>query len=245
MFPDRLGLLHDVADAVAVAMAEVTDFGPSGVRDDKYALDLVANEAALAILRGAGLGVLSEESEFEPGSTGEVVVIDPIDGSTNASRGIRYFATAMCVVDADGPSAALVANQATGERFWATRGGGAFRDGVRLQPSLCTDVREAIIGLNALPPRPLGYSQCRVFGAVALDLCLVAAGVFDGYVDCVDEAHGVWDYLASVLICREAGVTIADLNGRELSVLDHAARRTPIAGATPQLFAELTAARLG
>ena len=55
-----------------------------------------------------GLGVLSEESEFEPGTTGEVVVIDPIDGSTNASRGLPWFATAMCVVDADGPAVALV-----------------------------------------------------------------------------------------------------------------------------------------
>ena len=79
--------------------------------------------------------------------------------------------------------------------------------------------------------------------AVALDLCLVAAGVLDGSVDCVDEAHGVWDYLASVLICREAGVVVADLHGRDLAVLDHTARRTPIAGATVQLFDQLLAAR--
>ncbi len=245
MNPDRLGLLHDVADAVATAMAGVTDFGPSGMRHGQYALDVVANEAALGVLRGAGLGVLSEESEFEAGSTGEVVVIDPIDGSTNASRGVRYFATAMCVVDADGPSASLVANQATGERYWAVRGGGAFRDGVRLQPSACTELGAAIVGLNGLPPKPLGYRQCRVLGAVALDLCLVAAGVLDGFVDCVEDAHGVWDYLASVLICREAGVEVADLHGRELAVLDRGARRTPVAAATPQLFAQLSAARRG
>lgn len=245
MNPDRLGLLHDVADAVSAALAGVTDFGPSGVRSGQYALDVVANDAALSVLRSAGLGVLSEESEFEPGSTGEVVVIDPIDGSTNAGRGVRYFATAMCVVDADGPTVALVANQATGERYWAVRGGGAFCDGVRLQPSGCTELSESILGLNGLPPHALGYRQCRVFGAVALDLCLVAAGVLDGYVDCVDEGHGVWDYLASVLICREAGADVADLHGRELSVLDHDARRTPIAAATPELFAQLTAGRRG
>ena len=126
MNPDRLSLLHDVADAVAAAFAEVRDFGPSGERDGQYALDVVANDAALRVLRRAGVGVLSEESDFEAGSIGEVVVIDPIDGSTNASRGVRYFATAMCVVDADGPSVALVANLATGERYWATRGGGAW-----------------------------------------------------------------------------------------------------------------------
>lgn len=240
---DPLALLHEVADAVATAFAEVRDFGPSGEREGQYALDVVANDAALAVLRKAGVGVLSEESEFEPGSTGEVVVIDPIDGSTNASRGVRYFATALCLVDASGPVAALVANQATGERYWATRGGGAWCDGVPLRPTACTQVADSIIGLNGLPPRPLGYRQCRVLGAVALDLCHVAAGVFDGYVDCVDEAHGAWDYMASVLIVREAGGVVADLHDRDLVVLDRLARRTPVAAATPELLAQLLAAR--
>lgn len=245
MNPDRLSLLHEVADAVAAAFVGVRDFGPSGRRPGQYSLDVVTNDAALAVLRRAGVGVLSEESEFETGATGEVVIIDPIDGSTNASRGGRYFATAMCLVDADGPAVALVANQATGERYWATRGGGAWCDGVRISPSECVDVTDSIIGLNGLPPHPLGYRQSRVLGAVALDLCHVAAGVFDGYVDCVDEAHGVWDHAASVMICREAGAHVVDLLGRELIVLDQAARRTPIAAATPELLAQLVAARRG
>ncbi|MGB8862338.1 MAG: inositol monophosphatase family protein [Ilumatobacteraceae bacterium] len=243
MNPDRLSLLHDVADAVAAAFAQVRDFGPSGHRDGQYALDVIANDAALGVLRRAGVGVLSEESEYEAGRTGEVVIIDPIDGSTNASRGVRYFATAMCLVDADGPSVALVVNQATGERYWARRGEGAWCDGVRLAPSGCADLADSIIGLNGLPPRPLGYRQCRVLGAVALDLCHVAAGVLDGYVDCVEEAHGVWDFAASVMICREAGAQVQDLHGRDLIVLDHAARRTPVAAATPELLAQLAAAR--
>ena len=247
MNPDRLGLLHEVADAVAAAFAQVRDFGLSGQRDGQYTLDVVANDAALPLLRTAGLGVLSEESEFEPGSTGEVVVIDPIDGSTNASRGLPWFATAMCVVDGDGASAALVVNQASGDRFWATRGGGAFRNGTSIAPSNCTDVAESIVGLNGIPPSPLGYRQSRVYGAVALDLCMVACGVLDGYVDCDDRspggAHGVWDYLASMLICREAGAHVVDLHDRELVHLVHEARRTPVAAATPALLAQLLAAR--
>jgi fructose-1,6-bisphosphatase/inositol monophosphatase family enzyme len=82
-------------------------------------------------------------------------------------------------------------------------------------------------------------------GAAALDLCHVAGGVLDGYVDCMAEAHGVWDYLASVLICREAGAHVVDLLGRDLVVLDRSARRTPVAAATPALLAQLVAARLG
>ena len=243
MNPDRLSLLHDVADAVAVAFAGVRDLGPSGVREGQYALDVVADDAALAVLRRAGVGVLSEESGFEPGTTGEVVIIDPIDGSTNASRGVPWFATAMCLVDGDGAAVSVVANQATGERWWAQRGGGAFRDGVAVRPTACTEIGDSIIGLNGLPPAPLGYRQSRVFGAVALDLCMVAGGVLDGYVDCVVEAHGVWDYAASVLVLREAGAHVADLFGRDLIVLDHAARRTPVAAATTELLASLVAAR--
>lgn len=244
MPPDRLPLLHEIADAVAAAFATVTDFGPSGVREGQYALDVVANDAALPIIRSAGLGVLSEESEFEPGSTGEVVVIDPIDGSTNASRGLPWYATALCVVDDDGMAAALVVNQATGDRFWASRGGGAFRNGAPIRPSGCAVVAESLVCLNGLPPASLGQRQSRSYGAAALDLCMVACGVFDAYVDCDTEAHGVWDYLASTLICREAGAVVVDALDRDLVVLDRAARRTPVAAATPALCDALVAARL-
>ncbi|MEY4174924.1 MAG: hypothetical protein RI900_2089, partial [Actinomycetota bacterium] len=208
MKPDRLPLLHRVADAVAEAFARVTDLGPSGVREGQYALDVVANDAALPLLRAEGLGVLSEESEFERGSGGEVVVIDPIDGSTNASRGLPWYATALCVVADGSPSTALVVNQATGDRFWATSGGGAFRNGRAITVSGCRVAGDAIVMLNGIPARPLGVRQTRCYGAAALDLCMVASGVADGYVDCDDRtpggAHGVWDYLAAMLVLQEA-----------------------------------------
>lgn len=241
---DGLTLLHDVADAVHAAFSAATDLGPSGRREGQYAFDVVANEAALAVLRRAGVGILSEESDTEPGSgTLGTVVIDPIDGSTNASRGVPWYATSLCLVDGDGPAAALVVNQASGRRFWAVRGGGAFCDGVRLAPSGCTDRSDAIVALNGLPPAPLGTRQVRMLGAAALDLCAVAEGVLDGYVDCAVEAHGVWDYLGGLLVCREAGAPVVDALGRELVVLDRDARRTPVAAATPALLDGLLAAR--
>lgn len=243
MVADRLALLHDVADAVAEALRVQHDRGPSGLRDGQYALDLTADDAALAVLRRAGVGVLSEESGFEDRGTGEVVIIDPVDGSTNCARGVPWYSTALCLVDRDGPAVALVANQATGERWTAVRGQGAHVDGRPLRPSECTRTRDAILGLNGLPPEHLGWQQARVLGAVSLDLCLVAAGVLDGYVDCVTEAHGVWDHAASTLICREAGASIADLWSRDLVPLDHGARMTPIAGATAALLDELVTVR--
>ena len=244
MIGDRLGLLHDVADAVAAAMRTVTDWGPSGERDGQYSLDLVADEAALSLLRHAGVGVLSEESGFDPGGADEVVVIDPIDGSTNASRGIPWYATSLCFVDSDGPSVAVVVNQASGVRYTAERGGGAWCGERRVRPSGCTELSEAIVVVSAVPPRDVGWAQFRAFGACALDLCALAEGVVDGYVDFGIDQHGVWDYLGGWLVCREAGIEVVDAYERAMVHLDHPERRTPVAAATPALTSHLLSVRL-
>jgi myo-inositol-1(or 4)-monophosphatase len=250
-----LGLFHDVADRIGQLLATAADWGPSGRREGQYAIDLVTDGAALSILHGAGYAVLSEESgRTEPpgGAAAGVVVIDPLDGSTNASRGVPWFATALCLVDDDGPAVAVVANQASGERFAAVRGQGAWRGrgrgagpaGGRLRPSGCDRLGAAIVGISGAPLGG-GWAQFRALGASALDLCLVAAGILDGFVDMSPDAHGVWDYLAASLICAEVGVPVVDAGGRDLVVLDHAARRTPVAAATPGLLDELLAIRRG
>ncbi len=243
MIADRLGLLHDLADAVAAAMRTVTDWGPSGGRVGQYALDVTADDAALAVLNRSGVGVLSEESGYSPGTTGEIVVIDPIDGSTNASRGIPWFATSLCLVDDDGPAAAVVVNQATGVRYSAERESGAWCGERRLRPSGCAELSEAIVVVSDVPPSAVGWAQFRALGACALDLCAVADGVVDAYVDFGHDQHGLWDYLGGWLICREAGVEVVDAFDREMLHMNHAARRTPVAAATSELAAALLAAR--
>ena len=62
-----------------------------------------------------------------------------------------------------------------------------------------------MVGLSGYPPRRLGWKQFRALGAIALDLCAVAGGRLDAYVDCSPSAHGPWDYLGGLLVCREAG----------------------------------------
>jgi len=238
-----LQLLHDTADAVARALSRVRDWGPSGLRAGQYRADLETDAAALEVLRGASVGVLSEESGLENADRPLLVVVDPLDGSTNASQGIPWFATALCVLDADGPRAALVAHQGGGPRFTALRGHGAHCDGAPIRPSECSEIAAAILGLNGLPTHHYGWAQYRTLGAASLDLCAVASGVLDGYVDCVENAHGVWDYAAAALICREAGALCADAFGRELFVREHAARRTPVAAGTGALQRSLLAAR--
>ena len=171
------------------------------------------------------------------------MVVDPVDGSTNASRRIPYYASSLCAVDADGPLAALVVNLATGERFDAVRGGGARRDGRPIRASDTTALDDALIAVNGLPDRHWGWAQYRAFGAAALDLCAVACGRVDAYVDATRSSHGPWDYLGGLLVCAEAGATVTDADDRDLVVLDHGARRTPIAAATPELHAAIRGSR--
>jgi fructose-1,6-bisphosphatase/inositol monophosphatase family enzyme len=99
------------------------------------------------------------------------------------------------------------------------------------------------VGLSGWPPTHLGWRQYRALGAVALDLCAVACGMLDGYVDCSPDAHGVWDYAGGLLVCSEAGATMVDAFGRDLITRDPSVRRTPVAAGQPALLDALVAAR--
>ena len=235
-----LAVLHEVADAISAVLESNTDWGLSGVRHTQYSVDLVCDNVALAILHGAGCAVLSEESQ-RTGEWGEndiLVVMDPLDGSTNASRGVPWYATALCALDNTGMRSSLVVNQASGrDSYWATRGGGAFHNGNPIRPSSCTDIKKAVVGISGLPSFKPGWAQFRALGAAALDICLVADGSLDGWVDM--NSHGVWDYLASSLICQEAGVQIAEISGRDYVTTEYNDKRTLVVASTREISASL------
>lgn len=234
-----LGLCHRVADVVPGALDKVPDLTAAGGRAGQYALDLAADEAILAVLDVPGMGVLSEESGTHRPDAPYIAVVDPVDGSTNASRGIPWFATSICIVDELGPRAAVVANLATGHRYHAVRGGGAWRDNTRIAPTRCTTVRGAVVALSGYPPRHLGWAQFRALGSAALEMCAVAEGLLDAF-SVAGQAHlAPWDYLGALLVCTEAGASVADLQDRPLVTTEFTARRAPVAAATAGLLSEL------
>lgn len=240
---DIPSFLHDVADSAADALDDVGDWGLSGMRSGQYAADLVADDAVVPMLIDAGFAVLSEESglsDDEPFATGGLlVIVDPLDGSTNAARGIPWFATALCVCDADGARVSLVAEQSGSEvRFGAIRGGGANCDGSPLHARPCDDPATAVLGFNGTPAGERHWWQSRVLGAAALDLCLVARGALDGYGDL--HGHGVWDYAASLLVCRESGCLVTEADGRDLMPLDIDERRRPLVATSREILDVLT-----
>lgn len=238
-----LDVLHEVATAVAKSLGDLDDWGLAGTRDGQYRSDLVADRAALEVIERAGFGALSEESGVHHPDRPVLVVLDPVDGSTNASRRLPWWATSACALDRDGPLAAVVVNQASGTRFEAVRGGGARRDGQAIRPTGCRSMRQALVALSGYPKTWLGWSQYRSLGAAALDLCAVASGQVDAFIDCSTRPLAPWDYLGGMLICQEAGAVVADAFGQELVTSDFTARRTAVAAATPDLLDEAVEAR--
>lgn len=236
-------VLDRVVTAVADALADLDDWGLAGTREGQYHSDLVADRAALEVIDAAGLGALSEESGVHHPDRPVMVVLDPVDGSTNASRGLPWWATSACAVDAEGPLAAVVANQATSVRFRATRGGGSTRNGRPIAPTTRRQLGHALVAFSGYPTRHLGWSQYRSLGAAALDLCAVASGSLDAFVDCALTSLAPWDYLGAMLVCTEAGASFAEAEGRDLVVTEHGPRRAPVAAATPELLAQVLEAR--
>jgi len=252
--PQLLEVLGRAADAAEEALSAGGDWSPSGLAPGQHRADLAADAAAVAVLADAGLSVLSEESGFtgDPDRLGDpdaiVAVLDPVDGSTNASRGLPWFATSIAAGhsallragDPGGLRAALVHDLPNRRRYTAIAGMGAWLDGEPLPQRQDVDLAEALIAVNALPPADPGWAQFRTYGATALELCGVAAGSFDGYIDFGRRGLGVWDYLGAMLVCMACGVHMADLAGRDLVCLDHSSRRNPVA-APAGLLGELLA----
>ncbi len=240
---DVLQVLRDAAGAVRERLQGLSDWGLAGTRPGQYRSDLVADAAVLEVIDAAGFATFSEESGVHHAERSVVVVVDPVDGSTNASRGLPWWATSLCALDADGAMAALVVNQATGVRFEAVRGGGAFCDGEPIAPTDCPSMDRAIVAFSGYPDRWLGWMQYRSLGAAALDLCAVASGSLDAFIDCAADSLAPWDYLGGMMICAEAGASVAEAFDRDLIVRGGDERRTIVAAATPELLDEALAAR--
>lgn len=198
--------------------------------DDQFELDVLADGAAVDVLVAGGVGVFSEESGVHRPERAIRVVLDPIDGSTNCSRGLDPYGPSICAFDGDGPRVGLVVNLASGRRYTALRGGGAWCDDAELV------VRERPrIGVVATgDPIPTLQPQAwtRISGASAHDLCRVADGTFDGYADDRNTVS-IWDYASAALILREAGGAVVERDGRDLFDLSEPTGHRLLAASSP------------
>ncbi|HEY6396813.1 MAG TPA: inositol monophosphatase family protein [Solirubrobacteraceae bacterium] len=187
---------------------------------DRAAEKLVTGELDALQADGYRFVAVSEErGEIDYGDPEVRVIIDPIDGSLNAKRGISHYALSIAVADGQTMADvvfAFVFDFGPREEWWAQRGEGAWLDGERLDPSLqerrSHDGRLEVIGIESADPRWVAASidalvasayRLRAIGSIAASLCQVAAGRFDGMVS-LRRARGI-DAAAGQLIVREAG----------------------------------------
>jgi myo-inositol-1(or 4)-monophosphatase len=220
--------------------------------DDTTAIDDAAERAVVARLedlhrQGHEFLLVSEElGERAFGDSATRVVVDPIDGSINAKRGLRNFCLSVGV--AEGPSMGdvvfgYVYDFGSGEEWTATRGGGAQLDGTALGAVRPKDKVEILVLEGTLSASVadkaealVGYAhRFRILGSLALSLCQLAAGRVDA-VCSLRDARAV-DIAAAQLVVRECGIPIAfaDAGPWDVAPLDTAPRSLVVAAPTEEL----------
>ena len=162
-------------------------------------------------------------------------IVDPLDGTTNFLHGIPQFAISIGLEREGTIVAGLVYNPINDELFIAERGKGAFLNDQRLRVAARQRLADAVVACGlphlgrgdlALGNRELAAVQDKVaglrrFGAAALDLAWVAAGRFDAYWE---RDLSPWDIAAGLILVREAGGFVTDLDGGD-DALDQRRRR--------------------
>ena len=209
-------LSEQISEQIMIRLSSLEDWGRADGHPGQYKHDVIADEIATPQLIAAGLGVFSEESPPTGLDKSFIAIIDPIDGSTNANLGLPWYALSLCLVHSGEAIASFVKNLATGETFIAEIGSGAEKNGKEILVSGVRDIGDAIVVLNDLPTKHFGWRQYRSLGSAALDLCKVADGSFDAFVD-MGEGLALWDYAGAALICEEAGAKITDLGSNPIS----------------------------
>jgi myo-inositol-1(or 4)-monophosphatase len=225
-------LCNDVAEAIQVAVlglvgkpeAGVTlRIGADGTPTEK--IDEVAENAALSVLEadGRSMRLVSEElGEKVIGSKPEfTVVLDPIDGTFNAVNNIPFFCVPVAIGSSDLSDIryGYVRNLINGDIYKAEKGKGAFLNNRRIHVSSFSELSFLSVISYSRSPHAINnhnVRRVRVFGCAALELCYIASGIFDAFID-MRSMLRVTDIAASKLIVEEAGGRVTDRKGKPLS----------------------------
>jgi myo-inositol-1(or 4)-monophosphatase len=189
---------------------------------DRRAEEVVREDLAKA---RPDYGFLGEEGGLRAGSDKtHRWIVDPLDGTTNFLHGIPHFAVSIALERSGAIVAAVTYNPANDELFVAERGKGAFLNNQRLRVAARRQLGDAIVGCGlphygrgdlALSRHEIAAAQqnfagLRRYGSATLDLAWVAAGRLDAYWE---RDLSTWDMAAGILLVREAGGFVSDLDG--------------------------------
>jgi histidinol-phosphatase len=221
--------LADAADAITTSRFRALDLSVSRKPDRTPVTDAdtAVEDAIRAILatQRPGDAVAGEERGGTAGSKGRAWVLDPIDGTKNFLRGVPVWATLIALVEDGAPVVGMISAPLLGQRWWASRGDGAFlRDAAgnrRLAVSSVATLADAYLSTTDLNSWTEYHSrekylalteacwESRAFGDF-WQHCLVAEGALDLAAECVVNP---WDVAAAQVIVTEAGGRFSDLSG--------------------------------
>ena len=227
------------ADAAAAvhkdhaASVGIADASEKGRADYVSATDLAAQEACVALIHvhHPDHAIIAEEShEGHPDGAppeGPVWIVDPLDGTTNFLHGHPMHASSVALAIDGIPAVGAVSCAPTGERWWAARGMGAWKNGVPIEVSSVEGTQRALIGTGfpfktehllrehaAQLVRVLSATGgVRRGGAAALDLCYLAEGRFEAFWELFLNP---WDFAAGWVIVEEAGGVLGRVEGGAL-----------------------------
>ena len=235
MISRAAALLRDVAWEVKGP----SDFVSQVDRDAEEALGTVISE------RHPDAVLWAEEGSPGADAAPLMFVADPLDGTTNFLHGFPWYAVSIAALVDGEPLAGAVLNASSGELFTTVRGGGARRNGQPIHVSHITDPGRALIGtgfpfkhremigpyMGVLPRLMERAAGLRRAGSAALDLCDVACGRYDCFFE---YRLAPWDVAAGILMIREAGGVVTDLEGRPAPIA-----HGPIVAGNPAMHAWL------
>ena len=227
------------ADAAAAVHKEqatsvgIVDAREKGRADYVSATDLAAQDACVAVIREShpDHAIVAEEGhDGDPDDkppSGPAWIIDPLDGTTNFLHGHPMHASSVALAIDGIPAVGAVSCAPTGERWWAARGEGAWKNGASIEVSRVEGTRCALIGTgfpfktehllgehSAQLVRVLSATGgVRQGGAAAIDLCYLAEGRFDAFWELFLNP---WDFAAGWVIVEEAGGVVGRVEGGAL-----------------------------
>ncbi|MDA8024917.1 MAG: inositol monophosphatase family protein [Actinomycetota bacterium] len=213
---DFFKIADDIANGVRKMFSTTNlSWAMTGEKDGQHQGDVDVDDFVIGHLESQGFATFSEESGWR-GDGKYLVVVDPVDGSTNASRGLPSFALSLALIEGDQLIAGVVCDLSNGDEYSASIGDGAALNGIALSKSTNgRPLAKSILALNGYPGNYYGWGQYRALGSAALEVSMVASGKVDAFVDHSATGLAPWDYLGALAIAREVGCSFAWLNSAQ------------------------------
>ncbi len=248
--------VHNTVKPILGSALASEPLGRGAGGDITLGIDRLAEDIIIDSLKRQNLSciVVSEERGIvEIGSSSDVyLAIDSIDGTVNSLRGIPFFCTSIAMARGNkirDIEAGVVLNISDGSIFYAERNKGAYMMDKRIKTSDKRSLVDAVVGIDfskagegsikRLMPLFKVVRHIRHFGATALEICFIASGFMDAFVD-IRGMLRVTDIASSYIILKEAGGEMLTPEGKELeSNLEPTQRVSFVAASNPTIFREI------